>query len=108
MWLGSLMGGLVFAAKTLHVWKPDIFGWVPAFLHETPFMMMAFYMCVVCIAMQILFTVLMPKVAGEDAQNLYWATPLDALRAPGWPILNYKVLAVIVLFSMTALYAVFH
>lgn len=108
MWLGSLMGVSIFALKTLHAWKPGIFGWVPPFLHETPFMMMAFYMCVACVVLQIAFTALMPKLAGEDAQKLYWPHPLDALKSPGWAgILNYKVLATVVILAMAALYTVF-
>ena len=108
MWLGSLMGVAVFAAKPLHAWKPETFSWVPASLYETPFMMMAFYMCVVCFLMQIGFTTTMPKLAGEDPQNLYWPHPLDALKSPGWPgILNYKILATIIIVAMAALYTVF-
>jgi len=108
MWLGSLMGVMVFALKTLHVWKPEDFSWVPSFLHETPFMMMAFYMCVVCFIMQIAFTLTMPKLAGEDAQQLYWPHPLDALKSPGWPgILNYKFLALLVIGAMAVLYTIF-
>ncbi|MCW1923856.1 sodium/solute symporter [Luteolibacter arcticus] len=108
MWLGSLLGVMAFTLKTLHVWKPADFAWVPAFLYETPFMMMAFYMCVACIAMQVVFTLLMPKEAGEDPQSLYWRYPLEALEFPGWRGLgNYKVLAAIVILAMTSLYAIF-
>ena len=108
MWLGSIMGAAVFAVKTLHVWKPETYTWVPPFLYETPFMMMAFYMCVVCFAIQILFTFSLPKLAGEDAQNLYWPHPLDALKSPGWSgILNYKILAGIVIAAMAVLYVIF-
>jgi SSS family solute:Na+ symporter len=58
--------------------------------------------------MQIAFTATMPKLAGEDAQKLYWQHPLDALKSPGWPgILNYKVLATVVLLAMAALYTIF-
>lgn len=108
MWLGSFMGVAIFTAKTLRVWKPDTFAWVPSFIHETPFMMMAFYMCVVCVLMQFAFTVTMPKLAGEDPQRLYWPQPLDALKSPGWKgILNYKILATVVLIAMAALYTTF-
>lgn len=108
MWLGSIMGAAVFAIKTLHTWKPDTFAWTPEFFYKTPFMMMAFYMCVACVILQVLFTFSMPKLAGEDSQNLYWPHPLDALKSPGWPgILNYKVLAGIVIAAMTTLYIVF-
>ena len=63
---------------------------------------------VACLVLQIVFTKLKPKLAGEDAQALYWPHPLDALKAPGWPgILNYKVLASIVIVSMLILYTIF-
>lgn len=108
MWLGSLLGAVVFALKTLNKGYPDSFGWVPAFFIDTPFMMMAFYMCMACIAMQVALTMAMPKLAGEDAQRLYWPHPLDALKSPGWPgILNYKFLAIVVIVAMTSLYIVF-
>ncbi len=108
MWLGSLMGIAIFALKTFHVWKPETFSWVPSFFHTTPFMMMAFYMCVACVVMQVVFTILMPKLAYEDPQSLFWPHPLDALKSPGWPgILNYKVLAVVVILAMASLYTVF-
>lgn len=108
MWLGSLLGVAIFTAKTLHVWKPDTFSWVPSFIYETPFMMMAFYMCVACFVLQISLTVLMPKLAGEDAQNLYWPHPLDALKSPGWPgLLNYKFLSALVIVVMAVLYYIF-
>ena len=108
MWLGSLMGVAAFAVKTLHLWKPETFSWVPPFFYKTPFMLMAFYMCAVCFVIQIAFTKLQPKLAGEDAQNLYWPHPLDALKSPGWPgILNYKILATIVIVAMVTLYTIF-
>ena len=108
MVLGSIMGALIFALKTLHTGWPDAFSWLPAFFYQTPFMMMAFYMCVACFIMQITFTKLMPKLAGEDAGQLFWPHPLDALKAPGWSgILNYKILAAIVVVAMTSLYVIF-
>lgn len=108
MWLGSLMGLFVFGLKTMHTGYPKTFAWVPSFFFTTPFMMMAFYMCVACIVMQVIFTILQPKLAGEDPQQLYWPKPLDALKSHGWPGLrNYKVLASIVILSMTILYYIF-
>ena len=108
MWLGSVMGAVLFGLKTLNIWQPDTFAWVPPFVTETPFMMMAFYMFVVCVAMQLALMAIFPKQAGEDAQQLFWPKPLDALKHPGWPGLgNYKVLASIVVLSMLGLYLVF-
>jgi len=109
MWLGSVLGVSIYALKALNEGFPETYAWVPGFFITTPFMMMAFYMFVACLVLQIVFTKLQPKLAGEDAQALYWPHPLDALKAPGWSgILNYKVLAAIVIGSMAVLYIVFH
>jgi SSS family transporter len=108
MWLGSVIGAVLFTLKTLNTWQPDTFAWVPSFVTETPFMMMAFYMFVACAALQLALIAIFPKQAGEDAQQLFWPKPLDALKHPGWPGLgNYKVLASIVVLSVLGLYLVF-
>jgi SSS family solute:Na+ symporter len=108
MWIGSLTGALVFTGKTLHVWKPETFGWIPAFIYLTPFMLMAFYLLCFCIALQVSLTLLRPKLAAEDPQKLYWAHPFDALKSPGWPgLANYKVLAALVFIAMCVLYYIF-
>lgn len=109
MWIGSLAGALVFTAKTLHVWKPAIFAWIPGFIYLTPFMLMAFYLLFFCVALQITLTILRPKLAAEDPQKLFWKSPFDALKSPGWPgLANYKVLAGIVFILMCTLYYLFH
>lgn len=108
MWIGSLTGALVFALKTLHVWQPALFGWVPAFVHATPFMLMAFYLFCFCIVLQVAVTLMRPKLAGEDPQKLFWAHPLDPLKSPGWPgLANYKFLAALVFVAMCILYFLF-
>ena len=108
MWLGSVIGAVLFTLKTLNTWQPDTFAWVPDFVSKTPFMMMAFYMFVACVAMQLALMAIFPKQAGEDAQQLFWPKPLDALKHPGWRGLgNYKVLASIVVISVLGLYLVF-
>ena len=109
MWIGSLTGALVFTAKTLHVWKPEIFGWIPSFIYTTPFMLMAFYLFCFCVALQITVTIARPKLATEDAQKLFWEHPLDPLKSPGWPgLANYKFLAALVFVAMCTLYYLFH
>ena len=109
LWLGSLLGVATYSVKALHEGYPLPFRWVPAFFTATPFMMMAFYLFVACLILQILVTRFQPKLAGEDPQALYWLHPLDALKAPGWPgILNYKVFAAIVMIAMVSLYLIFH
>jgi len=108
MWLGSLMGACLFGLKNLHSWQPAAFGWVPSLLVDTPFMMMAFYMFVVCVVLQLALMAAFPKQADEDVQQLYWPKPLDALKHPGWPGLgNYRVLAAIVVLAMSGLYFIF-
>lgn len=108
MWLGSLMGAAIFTLNTLHASNPERFRFVPPFLYETPFMMMAFYMFAACLVMQVVFAVSMPKLAGEDPQALYWKHPLESLETPGWRgIGNYKFLAVVVIAAMAALYVTF-
>jgi SSS family solute:Na+ symporter len=108
MWLGSAAGALIFALKTLHTGWPETFGWVPPFVYRTPFMMMAFYLFLVCVALQVAFTHAWPKEAHEDREHLYWSNPLDALRSPGWPgLANYKVLSAALFVAMTALYIKF-
>ncbi len=108
MWVGSLTGALVFTGKTLHVWKPETFGWIPSFIYTTPFMLMAFYLLCFCIVLQVSLTLLRPKQAHEDPQKLYWSHPFDALKSPGWPgIGNYKVLAAMVFIAMCVLYYIF-
>ena len=108
MWIGSLTGALVFTLKTLHVWKPVMFDWIPAFFYLTPFMLMAFYLLCFCVLLQVGLTLARPKLAGEDPQHLYWPHPFDALKSPGWPgLANYKVLAALVFIAMTILYYIF-
>lgn len=108
MWLGSAAGALIFTLKTLHTGYPGSFGWVPGFVTETPFMMMAFYLFLLCLTLQVGFTRAFPKQAHEDPERLYWEHPLDALRTPGWPgLANYRVLSAALFAAMTGLYVVF-
>lgn len=108
MWIGSAAGALIFTLKTLHTGWPGTFGWVPAFVTETPFMMMAFYLFLFCLAVQVGFTLARPKQPHEDPERLYWEHPFDALRTPGWPGLgDYRVLSGLLFVTMTALYVVF-
>ena len=109
MWIGSLTGALVFTGKTLHVWKPETFGWIPTFVYVTPFMLMAFYLLCFCVGLQVVLTFVRPKLEAEDPQKLFWAHPFDALKSPGWPgLANYKVLAALVFIAMGVLYYLFH
>jgi SSS family solute:Na+ symporter len=108
MWLGSLLGVVVFTLKTLHAWQPASCGWIMPFFYETPSMLMTFYMFLGCFVLQIVLTSLMPKLAHEDPEKLYWVHPFDAVRRPGWPgLADYRVLAALVFAAFVLLYIIF-
>jgi len=108
MWLGSAIGVVIFSLKTLHGWQPGNFGWIHPFFYQTPFMLMTFYMFIACVALQIVLTLAMPKLADEDPEKLYWENPLDAVRSPGWPGLgNYRLLAAFITAVFIVLYFLF-
>jgi SSS family solute:Na+ symporter len=108
LWIGSGLGALAYAIKTMSLAFPETFFWVPGFFVETPFMMMAFYLLVACLLMQVVFTYRFPKGADEDRERLHWRRPLEALEAPGWPGLsNYKVLGGLLMVAMGVLYYLF-
>ena len=112
MWIGSLLGAVCFTLRTLHAWKPEgnpeAFAWIPSIFHETPFMMTAFYLCMICVAMQVVLSYLLPKLPHEDPNRLYWANPLDALRSAGWSGLgDYRLVAAIVFIVTSGLYVAF-
>ncbi len=99
LWAGSALGAGVFA---LNAFVPD----QP--LARVPFMLMAFYLLAVCLAFQIVVSLARPATAAQRATAVCWRSPLEPLRAPGWPgVANYKVLSVLVLAGMTALYIAF-
>jgi len=109
MWTGSVAGAWVYTLKVLFKWRPETFGWIPAFFHETPFMMMAFYLFVFCAGLQIVISLRSPKAAGEDEEKLFWPQPFAALKLPGWPgLADYRVVASGVCAAMIVLYAIFH
>lgn len=108
MWIGSALGAVLFTFKTLYLWKPYEFHWIPSFFHETPFMLMAFYQTCACVILQIALAHAHPKQAHEDPEMLYWKNPLDCVRSPGWPgLADYRVLSGAVFVVMVVLYAIF-
>ena len=111
LWIGSALGAAVFAAGKF--WPEGVFGHIP-------FMMMAFYLFCACLFMQVSFSYLYPgeqqlKYAeglGGDAANivqpLYWKSPLDPLRRPGWKgIGNYKFLSALLIVVVGLLFWIF-
>jgi SSS family solute:Na+ symporter len=108
MWVGSSLGAVAFAAKTLHAWKPDRLDWIPESFIAMPFMMLTFYLFVACVALQVTLSFLLPKQEHEDPERLFWNRPSEALRSAGWRGFgDYRVLAVVVFCVMTGLYVVF-
>jgi SSS family solute:Na+ symporter len=71
--------------------------------------MMAFYLFVACVIMQIVFTWRYPAapVKSGNAQ-LYWSSPGEPLTRPGWKgPANYKFLSVMLVLVMVVLFYLF-
>jgi solute:Na+ symporter, SSS family len=99
LWMGSFLGIAVFVINKL---SPE------SFVGRIPFMMMAFYLFVICLVMQVLFSLVYPAVITEDNKNLYWKSPLEPLRGNAWKgIGNYRLLSVLLIGVMVLLYWVF-
>jgi SSS family solute:Na+ symporter len=101
LWAGSALGAAVFTLNKLY---PD------TRLGHTPFMMMAFYLFVICMIMQVALTLLYPGAPVEaGTSRLYWSSPWEPLKRPGWKgIGNYKFLSVALVLVMAVLFYVFH
>jgi len=100
LWIGSALGAAVFAFNKL---VPD------TILGRIPFMMMAFYLFLVCVALQVLFSVVFPGGQPAGSAPLYWTSPLEPLQRPGWKGPgNYKFLSTLLLVVMGVLFWLFH
>jgi SSS family solute:Na+ symporter len=98
---GALAGVSVFTANKL---------WPASPLNTLPggFMMMAFWLFAFCSILLVVSSLLMPKRAGEDPENLHFTGLADCLSFKGWTgIGNYKFLASLVLVIMAVLYYIF-
>ncbi|MBT8037012.1 MAG: sodium:solute symporter [Verrucomicrobiae bacterium] len=73
------------------------------------FMMMAFYLFVFCVVIQITLTLITKHSVPESSAQLCWDSPLDPIRQPGWNgIGNYKFLSGLLIVIMVVLYFIFH
>ncbi len=99
LWIGSLLGVVVFAVNKL----------VPGTaIAGIPFMMMAFYLFVACLFIQVLFSFVYPVAHTVESEGLYWKSPLEPLRGVAWRgVGNYKFLSVALLVVMAVLYYIF-
>ncbi|MCY4781562.1 sodium:solute symporter [Sphingobacterium sp. UT-1RO-CII-1] len=99
LWIGSGLGVLTFVLNKLY---PD------SIVGEIPFMMMAFYLFVACVLLQMLFSYIYPVHHTDVSRELYWKNPLDPLRGLAWKgIGNYRVLSAILLICVIFLYGIF-
>ncbi len=100
LWIGSILGAGVFVLNKL---LPD-----SAFGH-VPFMMMAFYLFIACVVLQVLLSYYFPVQHTAESNVLYWKSPMEPLKDKGWKgIGNYKVLSLLLLTVMVVLYCLFH
>lgn len=96
---GGISGVGVFALNKTGVETP---------LADIPFMMMAFYLLCVSVAIQVTLTYAIRGEVSAEASSLCWKTPMEPLADKGWPgIGNYKFLSALLLCSMAVLYYLF-
>lgn len=99
LYIGSAAGVLMFVYGKL---LPD------SMLGHIPFMMMAFYLFVFCLMLQVALSMIYRVQHTAESNVLYWKSPLESLQSPGWPALgNYKFLSVLLIGVMVVLFWVF-
>ncbi|MDB5126641.1 sodium:solute symporter [Mucilaginibacter sp.] len=99
LYIGSAAGVLVFAYSKL---LPH------SMIGQVPFMMMAFYLFVFCVLLQIAITLASPAKHTSESSDLYWKSPLESLQSPGWSGFgNYKFLSLLLISVMVILFWVF-
>ncbi|MDR0265711.1 MAG: sodium:solute symporter [Sphingobacterium sp.] len=100
LWIGSVLGIAVFVLNKL---MPD------SWIGQTPFMMMAFYLFLVCMIIQVLLSYVYPVQHTVQSRDLYWKSPIDPLRGKAWPgIGNYRILSALLLAIVVILYVIFN
>ncbi|QQT33195.1 sodium:solute symporter [Sphingobacterium multivorum] len=100
LWIGSVLGVAVFLLNKL---LPD--SWVG----QTPFMMMAFYLFLICMLLQVLLSYKYPVQHTAQSRDLYWRNPVDPLRGKAWlGIGNYRILSALLLAIVVILYVIFN
>ncbi len=71
LWIGSVLGVAVFLLNKL---LPD------SWIGQTPFMMMAFYLFLICMVLQVLLSYKYPVQHTAQSRDFYWKNPMDPLR----------------------------
>lgn len=91
---GSLLGAFVYTINKLY----------PATsFAQIPFMMMAFYLFIICCIIQVSFSFIYPMQHTAVSATLYWKSPLEPLKNKG----SYKILSVLLILVMAILYSIF-
>lgn len=99
LWIGSALGAVVYFTGKLY---PE------GLLSHTSPLLVAFYLFVVCVVLQIGLSLAFPMKHTTESSRLYWESPLAPLRAKGWPgLANYKILSGALLGVMAVLYWIF-
>jgi len=99
LWIGSAIGVAVFIIGK--VYPASAIG-------SIPFMMMAFYLFVVCLCLQIVLSYMYPVQHTKESATLYWKSPWEPLRGVAWRGLgSYKVLSVLLIGIMAVLFYIF-
>lgn len=99
LWTGSAIGVIVFVIGKVYPLSS---------IGSIPFMMMAFYLFVVCMLMQIILSYRYPVTHTKESAALYWKSPWEPLRGAAWNGLgNYKVLSVLLIGIMAILFYIF-
>ncbi|WP_343322240.1 sodium:solute symporter [Sphingobacterium multivorum] len=100
LWIGSVLGVAVFLLNKL---LPD------SWIGQTPFMMMAFYLFLICMVLQVLLSYKYPVQHTAQSRNLYWKNPMDPLRGKAWSgIGSYRILSTLLLAIVVILYVIFN
>ncbi len=100
LWVGSVLGAGIFILNKLF---PN------TTIAHIPFMMMAFYLFLTCVLLQIGLSYIFPVQHTRESETLYWKSPLEPLQDKGWSgIGNYKTLSIVLLGVMIVLYTIFH
>ena len=99
LWIGSILGILVFAFNKLSPSNP---------MASIPFMMMAFYLFCICMIIQIVLSYVFVVNHSSVSDTLYWKSFKEPLQGAAWSgIGNYKTLSLILLSVMFVLYVIF-
>jgi SSS family solute:Na+ symporter len=119
LYIGSALGLTVFLLDWFKVQFPEhvtqVFDRLGVVYYDASheqwrivFMMASFYLCMICVAVQAVISLIAPHRHTPESERLVWSHPLEAIRSPGWKgIGNYKFLAALLFVMMVALYAIF-